>query len=35
MVSVFIMTGAPEGSTEGGSGEVGTRTCDDLASLHR
>ena len=25
---MYFMTGAPEGSTESGSGEAGDRTCD-------
>ena len=31
---VYFMTGAPEGSTESGSGEAGVQTCDPWFTRH-
>ena len=31
---VYLMTGAPEGSTESGSGEAGVQTCDPWFTRH-
>ena len=34
MIFVYYMTGAPEGSTESGSGEAGNRTYDPWFTRH-